>query len=124
MMLSLLARNAATLEYGGESFMSEWYEVTVDDINAINNIDGTDRKWSLNKINSIYCYKINNQIHAVIEVFKIPEDKGVMWIDNFEVLKKYRGQGIGQRSVREFLKKCDCPITLIAESEEVAVFWV
>lgn len=104
--------------------MTGWHKVTDDDIRTINTTETTEFTWSRNEINSLHCYKINNQICAIISVSQIPEDNGVMWIDNFEVLQRYRGKGIGKRSVSDFLKKYDCPITLIAKDTEVADFWL
>lgn len=68
-------------------------------------------------------FVVNNCVCAVLRVSIDPLDEDVMWIEEFEILSAYRGQGIGLNIICEFLKDCDNVVKLMAKNKSVAKFW-
>ena len=53
-----------------------------------------------------------------------PYDSDVTWIDEFEIVRDYRKQGIGKSIICKFLEQCnDVTIRLMAKNKQVAEFW-
>ena len=70
----------------------------------------------------LYLYKDNNVACAVIRLSEDPIEDWI-WIDEFEVIREYRGKGLGRCIICEFLNKCDRVVKLLAKNKSVAEFW-
>lgn len=103
--------------------MSGWNEIEHTKILDMKKEGILELPWDCEATDCLYCYEMNNQIIAIIRLSQILEDKGVIWIDEFEVLREYRKQGVGQKIIRGFLEECDFPIILMAKNKSVANFW-
>lgn len=103
--------------------MTGWREIACNVVDAMKKDGVLELPWDCEPMDCLYCYKMNNQIIAIIRLSQISEDKGVIWIDEFEVLREYRNQGIGKKVVQGFLEECDSPVTLMAKNKTVANFW-
>ena len=56
--------------------------------------------------NDVLCYvEEENDIVAIIRMSEDVEESNSVWIDEFEVLKKYRGQGKGKFIIEQKEKK-------------------
>lgn len=71
----------------------------------------------------IYLYEEKNCVCAVIKLSVDPLDNNVIWIDEFEIVRSFRNQGIGKSIICSFIKECDKVIRLLAKNRSVADFW-
>lgn len=71
----------------------------------------------------LYLFEKNSFVCAVIRLSMDPCDNDVIWIDEFEIVKNYRNQGIGKLIICEFLKDCNNVVKLLAKNKSVAEFW-
>lgn len=71
----------------------------------------------------ICLFEIDGNICAVIRLSPDPIDNDVIWIDEFEVVRKYRKQGMGKSIICDFLKDCNEVVKLLAKNKSVAIFW-
>lgn len=67
--------------------MAGWCEIACNVVDDMKRNDALELLWDCEPMDCLYCYKMNNQIIAIIRLSQIPEDKGVIWIDEFEVLR-------------------------------------
>lgn len=68
-------------------------------------------------------YEMNNVPIAFIRSSPDPEDKKSIFIDEFEVIKRYRKQGLGKKLICEFLEGADSDVKLLAKNKGVQIFW-
>ena len=74
--------------------------------------------------NDVLCYvEEENDIVAIIRMSEDVEESNSVWIDEFEVLKKYRGQGKGKFIIVQFIKRHNWRVRLCAKNKMVAKFW-
>ncbi|QLY78078.1 GNAT family N-acetyltransferase [Clostridium intestinale] len=71
----------------------------------------------------LYLFEKNSYVCAVIRLSMDPHDNDVIWIDEFEILRTYRNQGIGKLIICSFLEKSDNVIKLMAKNRSVSEFW-
>lgn len=71
----------------------------------------------------VWKYEMDNLPIAFIRLSLDPVDKASIWIDEFEVIKKYRRQGRGKRLIWEFLKGVKSDVKLLAKNKNVQLFW-
>lgn len=72
----------------------------------------------------LYLFEKNNHVCAVIRLSLDPYDNDVIWIDEFEIVRNYRNQGIGKLIICEFLEECNNVVKLMAKNKHVAEFWL
>jgi len=78
---------------------------------------------NLDKEDILSLYEMNSCICAAIRVSKDPYDDNVIWIDEFEIVRNYRNQGIGKLIICNSLEECEFVVKLMAKNESVAEFW-
>lgn len=71
----------------------------------------------------LYVFEKNSHVCAVIRLSEDPCDKDVICIDEFEIVRNYRNQGIGKSIICEFLEGCNNVVKLMAKNKSVAEFW-
>lgn len=71
----------------------------------------------------IWKYEMNNSPVAFIRLSIDPCDKISICIDEFEVIKTYRKQGLGKKLICEFLETVDSDVKLMAKNKNVQMFW-
>lgn len=71
----------------------------------------------------IYFFEKDHSVCAAIRLSEDPCDEEVIWIDEFEIVREYRNQGIGKLIICNFLETCDCVVRLLAKNKSVAEFW-
>lgn len=72
---------------------------------------------------SLLLFKQNGNICALISFSQDTTSKNTIFIDEFEVLKNYRKQGIGKQIINEFIQSRNSNIRLLAKNESVEEFW-
>lgn len=70
----------------------------------------------------IYLYKENGIPCAAIRLSTDPLEDWI-WIDEFEVIREYRHNGLGRQIICELLNDSDQVIKLLAKNRSVADFW-
>lgn len=65
----------------------------------------------------------NKRVVAFIKVSLDPIEKNVLWIDEFEVIRNYRKQGIGKKIIRNLIKNNEFDIKIFAKNSSVQKFW-
>lgn len=97
---------------------------TYKEINQLKKDNILEMPWNfLEEFDFIYLYEKNNDICAVIKISIDPVDADIIWIDEFEIVRKYRKQGIGRRIICELLEDCNNTVKLLAKNSIVADFW-
>ena len=71
----------------------------------------------------IWKYEMNNSPIAFIRLSLDPCDKISIYIDEFEIIKSYRRQGLGKKLICEFLEIVDSDVKLYAKNKNVQMFW-
>lgn len=71
----------------------------------------------------LYLFEVDSCICAVIRLSMDTNDNDVVWIDEFEIVRNYRNQGIGKLIICNFLEECDNVVKLMAKNKRVAEFW-
>lgn len=71
----------------------------------------------------IYFFEKDHSVCAAIRLSEDPCDDEIIWIDEFEIVREYRNQGIGKLIICDFLETCDCVVKLLAKNKSVAEFW-
>lgn len=80
--------------------------------------------WGCLSENDFICFfEKDYHVCAAIRLSNISCDDGVIWIDEFEILREYRKQGLGRHIIYEVLEDCDYEVRLLAKNESVAEFW-
>ena len=64
--------------------MSGWNEIEHPKILDMKKEGILELPWDCEATDCLYCYEMNNQIIAIIRLSQILEDKGVIWIDEFD----------------------------------------
>lgn len=70
--------------------------------------------------NHIYYKKIRNILY--LDLIMDTNDKDVIWIDEFEIVRNYRKQGIGKSIICKFLANCSSVVKLMTKNKSVAEF--
>lgn len=71
----------------------------------------------------LYLFEKDSCVCAVIRLSMDPIDNEITWIDEFEVVRKYRNQGLGRLIIDGFLEDYDKVVKLMAKNKLVAEFW-
>lgn len=71
----------------------------------------------------LYLFEKESCVCAVIRLSMDPIDNEITWIDEFEVVRRYRNQGLGRLIIDSFLEDYDKVVKLMAKNKSVAEFW-
>jgi len=97
---------------------------TCEEVEQLKKANILELPWKyLDKKDNLSLYEINSCICAAMRVSKDPYDTNLIWIDDFEIVRNYRNQGIGKLIICNFLEECELVVNLMAKNESVAEFW-
>lgn len=101
-----------------------WKECDYEEIRKLKMNFILELPWNyLEEDEHVWKYEMNNLPIAFIRLSLDPEDKVSIFIDEFEVIKMYRKQGIGKKLICEFLEGVDSDVKLLAKNKDVQMFW-
>lgn len=107
----------------GEQYIIEEHIASCDDIRKLKVDMQLELLWDCEEDDILAVYTINNDVCAAIHISPDPLDKQVVWIDEFEVLRKFRKQGVGYQIIEQVLKEFDNPVKLLAKNKQIQEFW-
>lgn len=99
------------------------YEATSEDIKCLKSNGLLELPWMCDESDWLYIFKINDCVCAALNMTLDPCEKEIIWIDEFEVIRSYRKQKIGNTIIKDLLKSVDVEIKLLAKNKVVAEFW-
>ena len=99
------------------------YETTSEDIKCLKRNGLLELPWMCDEPDWLYIFKINDCVCAALNMTADPYEKEIIWIDEFEVVRSYRKQKIGNTIIKELLKSVDVEIKLLAKNKMVSEFW-
>lgn len=108
----------------GEQYIIEEQIASYDDIRKLKSDMQLELLWDCEDDDILAVYIINNDICAAIHISPDSLDEQVVWIDEFEVLRKFRRQGIGHQIIEQVLKKFNNPVKLLAKNKQIQKFWM
>jgi predicted GNAT family N-acyltransferase len=97
--------------------------VTCEEVKQLKNDKILELPWDCLEEDFLYLYEKNSCVCAVIRLSKDTIDNDVIWIDEFEIVRNYRKQGIGKSIICNFLEGCNNVVKLLAKNETVSEFW-
>lgn len=101
-----------------------WKECDYKEIEELKKNSILELPWDiLEKDEFVWKYEINNLPIAFIRLSLDPVDKVSIWIDEFEVIREYREQGLGKRLICDFLDGIDLDVKLLAKNKGAQLFW-
>ncbi|MTK06677.1 MAG: GNAT family N-acetyltransferase [Hungatella sp.] len=99
-------------------------EATYEEVKQLKKEKILELPWDcLEKDDFIYLFENNSCVCAVIRLSMDPCDNEIIWIDEFEIVRNYRKQGIGKLIICRFLEECNNVVKLMAKNSSVAEFW-
>lgn len=98
-------------------------KATCGDVKQLKKDKMLEMPWDCLEEDYLYLFEKNSGVCAVIRLSIDPYDSDVLWIDEFEIVRDYRDQGIGKLIISDFLKECNSVVKLLAKNKVVAKFW-
>jgi len=99
-------------------------KVTSEEVKQLKKDKILELPWDcLEEDDFIYSFEKNSCVCAVIRLSMDPYDNDVIWIDEFEIVRNYRNQGIGKLIICKLLEECNNVVKLMAKNKPVAEFW-
>lgn len=103
--------------------MLEGYEVYYEEVKKLKADRILELPWDcLDENEFLYLYKNNGVVCAAIRLSEDPLEDWI-WIDEFEVVRDFRHNGLGRQIICDFLNDSDQIIKLQAKNRTVAEFW-
>ena len=99
------------------------HEASSTEISKLKKEKKLEMSWACYEGDFLYFYEKNDCICAVVRVAEDPNDKFVLWIEEFEVIREYRNSGIGKEVIQTLIEEFDYVIKLLAMNRKVAEFW-
>ncbi len=101
-----------------------WKESDYKEIEKLKRSSILELPWDLLEDDEvIWKYEKKKLPIAYLRLSPDPKDKSVIWIDEFEVIREYRGQGLGKKVISDFLDEIGLDVKLMAKNKGVQLFW-
>lgn len=99
-------------------------EIDYNEIMQLKKDENLELQWyNFGENDPLYAFEKDGETIALIRLSEDPYESNTIWIDEFEVVRQYRGQGVGQRIIKEILKDVNCKVKLMAKNEDIEKFW-
>lgn len=100
-------------------------ETTPNEIQQLKRKKILEMPWDCEEGDFLYLFEEDACVCAVIRLSIDPLNNSEVWIDEFEVIREYRKNGIGKSIICEFLNGYTeaTAVRIMAKNRKVAEFW-